>query len=388
METEGIRRQLTNMNTGGESEQIHHLLLPQEIITEILSKLPVNSLLRFKSVSKSWRFLISSKHLIKTHLEYSKKNEYSARTRIISTTSQFGRSLCTFSLRLLLTKPFFRGSPLDFPINNYAGELCVVGSCNGLICIVVDEYEFWLCNPSTREFKQLPPVFTGLGSITRYGFGFDKSTSDYKVYAFLTRVFDNRERRAMGRMYSLKADSWGREQQLFVDGSPFYAKDRQVGKFVSGKLHWISLKFEIVRLDLKSGTFGLVERLPSCFEGGSYPRLGVLDGCRLCVSCSYLNESRFDIWIWNEYGVEDSWTKFASISYSYLLSPLSPRSSPLCVLPDGDVLFNRGLNFVIYNLKDKRFRESYVYNFDGDRRVDLYTESLVSLASDDDGEYK
>ncbi|EYU34226.1 hypothetical protein MIMGU_mgv11b021967mg, partial [Erythranthe guttata] len=46
-------------------------VIPEEIIEEILCNLPVKSLLRFKSVSKRWRFVISSEYFIKKHLNKS-----------------------------------------------------------------------------------------------------------------------------------------------------------------------------------------------------------------------------------------------------------------------------------------------------------------------------
>ena len=44
-------------------------LLPHELMVEILLRLPVKSLIRFKSVSKPWRSLISDTHFTKSHLD-------------------------------------------------------------------------------------------------------------------------------------------------------------------------------------------------------------------------------------------------------------------------------------------------------------------------------
>lgn len=45
--------------------------LPEELVFEILARLPVKSLLRFKSVSKAWRAAISGPLFTRAHLEHS-----------------------------------------------------------------------------------------------------------------------------------------------------------------------------------------------------------------------------------------------------------------------------------------------------------------------------
>ncbi|KAL7154637.1 hypothetical protein ABFS83_03G014700 [Erythranthe nasuta] len=360
--------------------------LPKEIMEEILCRLPVKPLSRFKCVSPSWRSLITSKQFIKTHLQRSKKIESFADKRIILACKG---KLKACSLSSFLTEPATHAFSFDFFPMNSSNDIAIVGSCNGLICVLVDACRFFLFNPSTRESKELPDFFTGamflknLSSISAYRFGFDESSGDYKICAvcYLTLVFgSNVTFPRTVRVYSLNADSWG--------GSRFFYKLDAcligAAKFMSGKIHWISdfitdLKCEVVCLDLKSETFETLKQ-PSCMEGYYNPRLGVLEGC-LCVFSNYSPTDTFDVWIWNEYGVEDSWAKYVTIPYQFVTNYVTP----LFVWPSGEVLFTCGSGFFIYNKRDNCIRRQHTVDFnrDRDRDAEVYTESLVSLLLED-----
>uniref|UniRef100_A0A6V7QW55 F-box domain-containing protein n=1 Tax=Ananas comosus var. bracteatus TaxID=296719 RepID=A0A6V7QW55_ANACO len=47
---------------------------PDELISEVLVRLPVKSLLRFRCVSRTWRSLISDPHLIESHRRRSQQH--------------------------------------------------------------------------------------------------------------------------------------------------------------------------------------------------------------------------------------------------------------------------------------------------------------------------
>ncbi|KAK4727087.1 hypothetical protein R3W88_032004 [Solanum pinnatisectum] len=53
-------------NNGGD--------FPEDLIREILLKLPVKALLRFKCVCKNWYTLIKNPCFIREHLNFSKNN--------------------------------------------------------------------------------------------------------------------------------------------------------------------------------------------------------------------------------------------------------------------------------------------------------------------------
>nr|XP_016475644.1 PREDICTED: F-box/kelch-repeat protein At3g06240-like [Nicotiana tabacum] len=60
-------------------------ILPPELITEILLKLPVKSLLQFRRVSKSWLSLVFSPEFVKTHLSICTNNKDNTHHRLMLT---------------------------------------------------------------------------------------------------------------------------------------------------------------------------------------------------------------------------------------------------------------------------------------------------------------
>ncbi|KAL3627608.1 hypothetical protein CASFOL_028971 [Castilleja foliolosa] len=102
--------------------------LPEELITAILSKLPVISLLQLKCVCKSYAVLENNK--------------------VLADMSFHSHETLT-DLGIQIDTPF----PKSFEI------VSVSGPCNGLICISSHYDKMFICNPATREFRSLfvPP---------------------------------------------------------------------------------------------------------------------------------------------------------------------------------------------------------------------------------------
>ncbi|KAL8051851.1 hypothetical protein ABFX02_06G175500 [Erythranthe guttata] len=362
-------------------------IFPEEIIAEILSRLPVKSLLKFRCVSKSWRSLISDKHFIKSHLQISRKDTNFTRHWIIQT-FLFENPIRKQSLKRCYLPSLFSGLSsdpveIDFPIENYKGGVWVVDSCNGLVCISInDGRHFLLWNPSTRKYKKLADVDDDdddrMKLIIIYGFGFDESSDDYKVFC----GFSNRGRGGtIAKIYSLRTDSWKRIEFLEEDNLGLDA----TGKFVSGKLHWGRRNngpdysnWDVFSFDLGTGVCGNVAQPLSYVETGFSPSLSVLDGC-LCVLYNSPRTS-VDVWIMKEYGVSESWVRIVTVPYMHLpLSNPSIHTPSLCVGPKGEILFKLGSDFLIYSPNDNRFRCPKMRSFGAFLEAGVYCESLVSL---------
>ncbi|KAI9071296.1 hypothetical protein K1719_046740 [Acacia pycnantha] len=104
--------------------------LPEEIITNILMRLPVKSLIRFRCVCKYWENLFKTPFFIATHLRQSHKNPF----LIFSPDYPYNniplRLLdCEMQLRDVQKAPLFHS--LVSALSVY-----IIGSINGLLCFV------------------------------------------------------------------------------------------------------------------------------------------------------------------------------------------------------------------------------------------------------------
>lgn len=167
--------------------------LHQDVLVEILSKLPAKSLIRFSCVSKEWYALTKSSYFIARHLHRSAINPCVLLVSGISTERYKPKSLGVALLRDEET-PLLS---LDLPfLPNYA-SFNIVGSSNGLVCGIVDSIVVW--NPATKQFRYLPePVLFSHRRCPQriwddkndplLGFDFVREINQYKV----VRIFPTR----------------------------------------------------------------------------------------------------------------------------------------------------------------------------------------------------
>ncbi|GFQ08541.1 F-box/kelch-repeat protein at3g23880 [Phtheirospermum japonicum] len=341
--------------------------LPPEILIEILARLPVKSLLRFKCVSKSWLSLISSPQFIKTHLKISTQNPNLSSHRLMLTICNPDFDLIHCSVQSLMFGPLTVAHNIDYPKKNPHCAVWIVGSCNGLICVAIDENDMFLWNPTTRTSRKLPPVAVKLrqGFYYIWGFGYDESSDDYKVVGVFC-VFGNEGLyESVVKIYSLRADSW-KSIEGFEGGVPLDDSATRGGS---------EFKWNIVSLDLRTEDYGTVEQ-PDYGEGCFDSYLGVL-GEGICVLCNY-EKVRADLWVMKEYGVKESWTKVVSIPYDDDPA-MFLCSVPLWILDDGEILLALGTELVVYSPRDNCYRYPETSNVAPFLEADMYVESLVSV---------
>ena len=195
--------------------------LPDEIVLDILSKLPVKSLLRFRCVCKPWYSSIANPSYISTHLLNHNNHHHHGyvihiprHIPVLLPSSLPGSShssgqVCT----LTCVRTYETISEFRVPFTFQSGFPYVGGSCNGILCFTnytaPGSNVVYLWNPSIRKFKRLPNnQFPNM----IFGIGYDSQNNDFKVVG-ISRTFAKSKLPPEVRVYSLNSDH-GKELNL------------------------------------------------------------------------------------------------------------------------------------------------------------------------------
>ncbi|KAI8561476.1 hypothetical protein RHMOL_Rhmol04G0342900 [Rhododendron molle] len=124
--------------------------LPHEVVYDILSRLPVKPLCRFKSVSKPWLALITDSNFIKSHLHQSMKSNTNQKL-IVAPQNKWGQiSKSSYSMDYQAPNPTV--AELEMPRKSAGGEIW--GSFNGVLLVDIAG-ELCLWNPSIRMYQRI-----------------------------------------------------------------------------------------------------------------------------------------------------------------------------------------------------------------------------------------
>ncbi|KAK4256288.1 hypothetical protein QN277_009173 [Acacia crassicarpa] len=166
------------------------LFLPHDIIRNILKRLPVKSLIRFQCVCKDWQNLIQNPSFIADHLQQSTHENPYLLLECIDINIPLRWRLILLDCGLQV-----RGFQYS-PSNNYLRNASIVGSCNGLLCLEIHEFNrsprsLSLWNPATTAVRHVPRTRTSISDFDDCvtGFGFSPIVNEYKIvriYADLT----------------------------------------------------------------------------------------------------------------------------------------------------------------------------------------------------------
>ncbi|KAK9267325.1 hypothetical protein L1049_009749 [Liquidambar formosana] len=334
--------------------------LPSEIITEIFSRLPVKSLMRFKCVSKSMYALVISHSFIKKHLRQAVLQNNPC--LILKLETHFSPKL--FSVE---NDEWKLAKRLDLSFANVLEKIEPSGSSNGLVCISdhIRNEDIFLWNPSTRQQIKLPyPRFKiptiETSCFTALGFGYLPAEDDYKVvrvvYLYDKPFVNIDSYQCEAQVFSLSTNSWRKVRDV-----PFHISSRSSVSLENGTLVWkasrgfgLRMTVLVISFDLVTGEF---EEIPQPdLDDDSYFELGVLGGY-LCIFDQLRNE-RAEVWSMQEFGVKASWKKLFVIGPPPINDGYFGTLKPLWVMKSREILIEKGgREMVLYDPENGEFRD-------------------------------
>lgn len=191
---------MTNM----EKKQSYAAELPLDALTEILLRLPAESLVRCKRVCKSWHRLIDSEQFVKWHLDRHSRSRPMILPRM--DLGYFADPVTGKRPMILLPRISFFSFDFENPEPKaHCTELCledclmdalpihiwpnlyVIRSCDGLLLIRVHDWcrgasqHLLVCNPTTKSYTLLPPPSNCDLSKSRCTIVHDISVQRYKI---------------------------------------------------------------------------------------------------------------------------------------------------------------------------------------------------------------
>ncbi|XP_058181106.1 F-box/kelch-repeat protein At3g06240-like [Rhododendron vialii] len=263
--------------------------LPSEIVFYILSRLPVKSLCRFKSVSKSWLAQITDPQFVKSHFNQSMKHNSNHKLIIAP---EWGHSTDESFYSIDYQAPDHPIAELEMPCKSGV-EICgslngvilldiddesgvkICGSLNGVILLDIDD-ELCLWNPSVRIYQTFSqPKCPDDRSDIIYGLGYDSVIGDdFKVVAAFSPVSEDT---SVVHVFSAKLRSWKR-----IGVFPYCIYLYGLGCVLNGAPHWFvsgitDMYLHIVCFDVTEEVFKEVPKPIDEIEEDRFI-LGVLGG--------------------------------------------------------------------------------------------------------------
>lgn len=313
--------------------------LPEDVLDNILGRLPGKSLVRFKCVCKTWNSIIST---------------FKFKARAILHTRQKGTFFHAIdddeSIFEELVIPWKNNECFDNVSFPYVPKFC--GLINGLFLIEF-ERSFFLWNPFTGYFnKVVNDEYLG----EDIGFCYDPCTNDYKVVGYGHKFI----------VMSLRTRYW--KKLKCSDG----IRSASAGPVVQERLHWLvsydkssCASSEILHFDPKTDELNeLPIRKPKHDHEVALSGLGVLQG-KLCMffvcnksGCSpvYFRFSHVEVTVMKDYGVAESCTTLFVVSCSNFI-PLS---------------FTRGGELLMTKYDDDNKIVAYNPNCGSYRNIDIF----------------
>ncbi|KAJ6727572.1 ASSOCIATED INTERACTION DOMAINS-CONTAINING PROTEIN putative ISOFORM 1-RELATED [Salix purpurea] len=225
-----------------------------------------------------------------------------------------------------------------------------------------------LWNPSIKKTLYLPPPRSCASTVTTLlGLGYDPRSDDYKVPR-IVRLGNSVEHPFVFQFFSLNSGSWSENVDFFINSLEnkdvlrsitISCYDNQA--MVNGVIHWLlnhrdgiamemsSIATEmssdgwspllpdnnviVLTFHLSNDTFGEI-RVPECFDDTTkWVTCSIISVFKDLLSfnvfehVSYSRGFNCEIWVMEQYGVRESWTRLYQIEMLHIARPVVLRSN-------------------------------------------------------------
>ncbi|KAK1398268.1 F-box domain-containing protein [Heracleum sosnowskyi] len=367
------------INVGGNNKGIKRSwemlmsCVTDDLWTEILLRLPLESLLLFKSVSKSWFAIISSNRFAKSHLDRAIASGEDDEILIVhldlyedEDEEEHDGSFSLFDLGqgyMLenLKFPFSQGEYRNQPIS-----CLLLGCVCGIVCVYVDlsdlpaankEFDIYLWNPANAQSKLISP-HTILEAVMinnpAFGFGFDNIDLDFKLVKVIGRTFS-------AEVYSSNRNAWRKIEPKPVD----VPRDLDFHVCLHGFLLTSGHK-GLIAFDLNKEVFICDIELPT------EPSCARITDFNDSISVSAYVELDNKVYLWTLEseaclqggGVNASWTKILSVDVGVQLGWVAGL-----VNNDEFLLVEKGGEWLFYNFKNEDARKLHCPPYFGSSEI-------------------
>ncbi|KAF8099181.1 hypothetical protein N665_0248s0010 [Sinapis alba] len=292
--------------------------IPNDVMEEIVMRLPVTSILRFQAVSKHWESVIKTRDFGARHMAHQRSKDPKLMFVFFSLHHIY------FEQRDLETTCLEKS--LWFKIEKINGPIEISECCDGLVCVYCLTRAVRVVNTATEKallslplakFQQLHkkypdpdlereliavddvrplpvPVPVPFISFTMFGFGKDNVTGRYKIvwlYNIYPATLNLKKKKTRCEVFVLEEWRWRFVTTRPLDHHQILSNQRP--SCANGSLYWLtgdeqgypSTQTKLIVFDIHTEMFQLTSTPPFITPHASSDKIGLcnLDG-RLCIS--------------------------------------------------------------------------------------------------------
>ncbi|KAL3628630.1 hypothetical protein CASFOL_027676 [Castilleja foliolosa] len=352
-------------------------VFPKDVMHSIITRLPVKSIHRFKSVCKPLRKFFSSPKFAKMHRAQFPQNPENQSVVIYNFTTNYEHCISLLKIKPDEKKP----TKLVIPFPQVRDFADFIGCCNGLLCMAFPRHFVALWNPAMNNmFKciPLPDLEFAVTSpaMSSLGFGYNEEEDDFKVIRIAESMQD---RKVRVEVYSANSNSWS----TINVGSQFAFIRFRNDAIVNGCPYWEAMVDEkkvVVCFDVRKMVLKIVPLPDFIYMGVTDMLLVDFKGDLGVLVCKEQNGETgltFDIWVFDDVG-KNGWTKSRSFGtiqlkvYSFLQCLENGKTLIGECLEDGKVF--------VFDTESGDVKEIVIDKAEkGTFQVYEYTESLAYI---------